>query len=43
VLSLSSIASKSIVPGLVMPVGIVTALVGVPLFLALILAQRRSL
>ncbi|HSD36267.1 MAG TPA: iron ABC transporter permease [Rhodocyclaceae bacterium] len=43
VLSLSSIASKSMVPGLVLPVGIVTALVGVPLFIGLILMQRRSL
>jgi iron complex transport system permease protein len=43
VLSLSSIASKSVVPGLVLPVGIVTALVGVPLFIGLILMQRRSL
>lgn len=43
VLSLSSIASKSVVPGLVLPVGIVTALVGVPLFIGLILVQRRSL
>lgn len=43
VLSLSSIASKSVVPGLVLPVGIVTALVGVPLFVGLILVQRRSL
>ncbi len=40
VLSLSSVVSKSIVPGLVLPVGIVTALVGIPLFVALILVQR---
>jgi len=43
VLSLASIASKAVVPGLILPVGIVTALIGVPLFLALILLQRRSL
>ena len=41
VLSLASIASKSIVPGLILPVGIVTALVGIPLFMALVLTQRR--
>lgn len=29
-LSLSSIASKLLVPGVVLPVGIVTALVGIP-------------
>lgn len=42
VLSLASIASKSLMPGLVMPVGIVTALVGIPLFMGLILTQRRG-
>lgn len=41
VLSLSSIASKLIVPGLILPVGIVTSLVGIPLFMGLILSQRR--
>ncbi|NSL54540.1 iron ABC transporter permease [Uliginosibacterium sp. IMCC34675] len=43
VLSLASIASKSIIPGLIVPVGIVTAMVGVPLFIGLILLQRRAL
>jgi len=40
-LSLASIASKTIIPGVVLPIGIVTALVGVPLFMALILGRRR--
>lgn len=40
-LSLASIASKAIVPGLVLPVGIVTALAGIPLFVVLIALQRR--
>ncbi|MBN8508605.1 MAG: iron ABC transporter permease [Burkholderiales bacterium] len=40
-LSLASIASKTIVPGVVLPIGIVTALVGVPLFVVLILGRRR--
>ncbi|WP_253410424.1 FecCD family ABC transporter permease [Pseudomonas citronellolis] len=35
-LSLSSIASKLLMPGLIVPVGIVTALVGVPVFVALV-------
>ncbi|ROL65871.1 iron-siderophore ABC transporter permease [Pseudomonas chlororaphis] len=35
-LSLSSIASKLIMPGVVVPVGIVTALVGVPFFVILV-------
>ncbi len=40
-LSAASILSKSLVPGVVLPIGIVTALVGVPLFLALVLRQRK--
>ena len=40
-LSLSSIASKLLVPGVVLPVGIVTALVGIPLFITLIIGRRR--
>lgn len=42
VLSLASIATKTLVPGLLLPVGIVTALVGIPLFMVLILSQRRG-
>ncbi len=40
VLSIASIASKSIIPGLILPVGIVTALVGIPLFVTLIVSRR---
>lgn len=39
-LSLSSIVSKSIAAGVVFPIGIITALVGVPFFFALILSSR---
>ncbi len=39
-LSMASIASKSLIPGLLMPIGIVTALVGVPVLIALILRRR---
>ncbi len=39
-LSLASIASKSLIPGLLIPIGIVTALVGVPVLLVLILRRR---
>ncbi|WP_047394556.1 iron ABC transporter permease [Chitinibacter sp. ZOR0017] len=39
-LSLASLASKALVPGLVIPIGIVTALVGVPVLIALILRRR---
>lgn len=42
-LSVTSIVSKSIIPGVVFPIGIITALVGVPFFISLILSNvRRS-
>ncbi len=40
ILSLASIASKNILHGVVIPVGIVTSLVGVPFFLTIILRNR---
>jgi iron complex transport system permease protein len=40
-LSLTSIVSKAIVPGVVFPIGIITALVGVPFFFSLILSNLR--
>lgn len=39
-LSTASVLSKSIVPGALFPIGIVTALIGVPFFIWLILGQR---
>jgi iron complex transport system permease protein len=42
VLSLASFASKAAIPGAVVPVGITTAVVGVPLFVALVLTQRSA-
>lgn len=42
-LSLSSIASKTLLPGVILPVGIVTALVGVPLFISLIFTRAKNL
>ncbi len=42
VLSLASVASKNIVPGVIVPVGIVTSLVGVPFFLSIVLRHRGS-
>lgn len=41
-LSGASILSKTLVPGVVLPIGIITALVGVPMFMALILTRRRG-
>jgi iron complex transport system permease protein len=38
----ASVLSKSLVPGVVLPIGIVTALIGVPLFILLLLRRRAS-
>jgi iron complex transport system permease protein len=40
VLSLASIASKSIIPGVLIPIGLVTALIGVPFFVTLLLSRQ---
>lgn len=40
-LSASSVVSKSLIPGLIFPISIVTAIVGVPFFFSLILTNRR--
>ncbi|EBX6937580.1 iron ABC transporter permease, partial [Salmonella enterica subsp. enterica serovar Bareilly] len=43
VLSMASIASKNLIPGVIIPVGIVTSLVGVPFFLSMILRHKGSM
>lgn len=42
IMSLASLASKLLVPGLLLPIGIVTSLVGIPVFVVLILRIRPS-
>ncbi|QEI09128.1 iron ABC transporter permease [Pigmentiphaga aceris] len=42
ILSLASIASKNIVSGIVIPVGIVTSLVGIPFFLAVVFRRQMQ-
>lgn len=42
IMSLASIASKSIVLGAIIPVGIVTSLIGVPVFIILIFNKRKK-
>lgn len=42
VLSMASIASKNLISGVIIPVGIVTSLVGVPFFLSIILRHRGN-
>lgn len=39
-MALASVASKMLVPGVVLPIGIVTALVGLPVFMGLMLRRR---
>lgn len=39
---LASVVSKSIVPGVLLPVGIITALVGLPVFVLLVLRRTRG-
>lgn len=41
IMSLTSIASKSITPGVIYPIGILTSVIGIPFFLSLILFNRR--
>lgn len=40
-LSATSVVSKILIPGAVLPIGVITALVGVPFFFSLIFTQRR--
>ncbi|MEM6761899.1 MAG: iron ABC transporter permease, partial [Pseudomonadota bacterium] len=41
ILSLASIASKTINPGVIFPIGMITSLIGIPFFVSLILTVRR--
>src|SRR5690625_526343 len=41
IMSLTSVASKTIVPGVLLPIGIVTSLIGVPVFLSLVLTRKE--
>lgn len=41
-LSLASTVSKAVTPGVIYPIGIITALIGVPFFLALVLSIRKE-
>lgn len=42
VLSLSSVVSKTLMPGAIFPIGVVTSLIGVPFFISLILGSKRN-
>ncbi len=43
IMSLTSILSKSLVPGVIFPIGIITSLVGIPFFVSLILTSRKKI
>ncbi|MBL7236148.1 MAG: iron ABC transporter permease [Komagataeibacter hansenii] len=40
IMSLSSVAARNIIPGVIIPTGIVTALVGIPFFLTIVLRRQ---
>lgn len=39
-LSATSLVSKTLIPGVILPIGVITALVGIPFFLALVLSRQ---
>ncbi len=41
-LSLASVLSKAIVPGIIFPIGILTSLIGIPFFVCLLLSKRKG-
>lgn len=41
IMSGTSIASKTITPGVIYPIGMITSLIGIPFFISLILSQRK--
>lgn len=41
ILSLSSLISRVLIPGAIFPIGVITTIVGIPFFVALILDRRR--
>jgi len=43
ILSLTSILSKTLIPGILLPIGILTALIGLPFFVSLILRSRKEI
>jgi iron complex transport system permease protein len=43
VVSLSFVVSKLVIPGVILPIGLVTAVIGIPIFLAIIFRKTRSL
>lgn len=42
ILSSASILSKSILPGTIFPIGIITSLIGIPFFLAIVIGKKQN-
>ncbi|MFW0755181.1 FecCD family ABC transporter permease [Pseudomonas sp. H11T01] len=42
ILSASSVISKTLIPGAIFPIGVVTSLIGVPFFISLILSGKKN-
>ncbi|MGV8936121.1 MAG: FecCD family ABC transporter permease [Allorhizobium sp.] len=42
ILSVTSVVSKTLIPGAILPIGVITALVGVPFFFSLIFTTRKK-
>ncbi|MEQ4617705.1 MAG: iron ABC transporter permease [Corticimicrobacter sp.] len=42
ILSLSSLVSRMILPGAIFPIGVITTLIGIPFFIALIMDRKRQ-
>ena len=42
ILSVGSVISKSVIPGTIIPIGIITSLVGIPFFLFLVLNHKKA-
>jgi iron complex transport system permease protein len=42
ILSASSVVSKTLIPGAIFPIGVVTSLIGVPFFISLILNGKKN-
>ncbi len=43
IMSITSILSKTLVPGILLPIGLLTALIGLPFFVSLILRSRKEM
>ena len=43
ILSLSFLISKLVISGVILPIGLVTSVIGIPFFISMIFGKRRSI